>query len=218
MKTSSRSRLTRFTVADFPGSSLHDTLGRVISEAECLPRKEFFESWAVAKRVRRYFKGGRVVDLASGHGLVAFCMLLLDGRSPGALCVDTRRPVSFDRLHAAMGARWPRLSEQVVFHEDTLESVEVGPEDLLVGVHACGELTDRILAKAVAAGARVAVLPCCQVTGDGAPAGLEGWLEPRLAVDVVRFWRLREAGYRVRALTIPSEITPQNRLLLGSPS
>ena len=36
-----------------------------------------------------------------------------------------------------------------------------------------------------------------------------------LAVDAVRAMRLRQAGYRVYLRTIPEEITPKNRLLIG---
>jgi hypothetical protein len=49
---------------------LFDRVARVVCEADCLPRKELFESWEVARRTRRRFRGGRVVDLAAGHGLV----------------------------------------------------------------------------------------------------------------------------------------------------
>ena len=56
--------------------------------AGTLPGKELFEAWEVARRVRRKYRGGRVVDLACGHGLLAHIMLLLDDRSAQALAVD----------------------------------------------------------------------------------------------------------------------------------
>jgi hypothetical protein len=46
---------------------------------------------------------------------------------------------------------------------------------------------------------------------------LQGWLDGPLAVDATRAARLRAAGFRVRTQTIPQEITPKNRLLLGEP-
>jgi Methyltransferase domain len=230
LKQSSRARLTRFTVDDFPGDSLRDALGRVVSGAECLPRKEFFESWEVARRVRRRFRGGSLLEVAAGHGLLSWIMLLLDDSSPGAVCVDRRRPESFGRLEAALVARWPRLAGRVRFEEAHVEvdrergvhlstgaALEVGPETLVTSVHGCGQVTDRTLDLALAARARVAVLPCCQAVSISDTAGLEGWLEGRLAVDVTRLFRLRAAGYAVTALTIPEQITPQNRLLLGAP-
>ena len=57
MKRSSRARLNLFTERAFVGDDLFNTLGRAVSRAQCLPRKEFFEAWAVAKRVRRRLRG-----------------------------------------------------------------------------------------------------------------------------------------------------------------
>jgi hypothetical protein len=70
----------------------------------------------------------------------------------------------------------------------------------------------------VAARARVAVLPCCHRLGEHGRDPLEGWLDPALSQDVARALDLKSRGYRVRALCIPEEITPKNRLLLGEPA
>ena len=84
--------------------------------------------------------------------------------------------------------------------------------------HACGALTDRVLARAVDVRARVAVLPCCHDLETCDAGALAGWLESPTAVDVVRAMRLEQQGYRVWTQTIPAAITPQNRLLLGQPA
>jgi len=98
-----------------------------------------------------------------------------------------------------------------------LEEFLALPGDLVVSAHACGTLTDRVLDAALAARARVAVLPCCQSLGRSDKGGLEGWLDGALAIDVVRAARLRSRGYRVYTQRIPEAITPKNRLLLGRP-
>ena len=36
-----------------------------------LAAQELYEGWEVARRVRRVFRGGRIIDLAAGHGLLA---------------------------------------------------------------------------------------------------------------------------------------------------
>ncbi len=214
----SRSRLNPRCSSLFVSDSLFDRLARAVCEADCLPRKELFESWEVARRTRRRFRGGRVVDLAAGHGLLAYAMLLLDDSSPEALCVDLRRPASAGRLAEAIEARWPRLAGRVRFVEGPMERVALRARDVVVSAHACGGLTDLVLERAVAARARVSVLPCCQgLGGEGDCADLDGWLERPLAMDVARAMRLRAAGYRVWTLRIPEEITPKNRLLLGEP-
>jgi hypothetical protein len=214
---SSRSRLTTRDLGRFPGESLFDCLAREVCRAGCLPRKEMYESWEVARRVRRLLRGGRVVDVAGGHGLLAQAMLILDDSSPSALVVDRELPLSAARLHAQLLTRWPRLSGRVTFLEDDLGDVGLLAGDVVVSCHACGALTDRILERAVAARASVAVLPCCHDLARCDTAGVTAWVDGPVAVDVVRALRLRAAGFRTWAQTIPSGITPKNRLLVGAP-
>ena len=77
-------------------------------------------------------------------------------------------------------------------------------------------LIQPVLDLAVRTGARVAVLPCCHEVG-GAPAMLEGWMDPALAQDIDRAQRLAGAGYDVWTQLVPPDITPKNRLLVGAP-
>src|ERR671911_1808188 len=112
---SSRGRLTDRDVDRFPDGTLFHKIARAVCHAGCLPRKELYESWEVARRARRLFRGGRVVDLGAGHGLLAHIMLLLDDSSPTALVVDRVLPPSSARVHAAMVQCWPRLAHRVVF-------------------------------------------------------------------------------------------------------
>ncbi len=219
MDRSSTNRLTERHLPRFPGETLFDRVARAVCRAGCLPRKELYEAWEVARRVRRRFRGGRVVDLACGHGLLAQLLLLLDDTSPEALAVDRRLPPSAPRLAAVLEEAWPRLAGRVGFAEGELEGVPLGPGDLVVSVPACGGLTDRVLDRAVAAGARVAVLPCCHALDGADPGGLalEGWVDGPLAQDLRRAARVADAGYRVLTQTIPADITPQNRLLLAEP-
>jgi hypothetical protein len=210
--------LTEYDVARFPGGSLFDRIGRAVCEAGCLPRKELYEAWEVAKRVRRLFRGGRVVDLGGGHGLLAHVMLILDDSSPEALVIDKRLPPSSAKVHGALAQVWPRLSERVRFVTSELAAVEILSTDVVVSSHACGALTDQVLSRATEARARVAVLPCCHdlVTCDAGQ--ISGWVESPLAIDILRAVRLEREGYRVWTQTIPQAITPQNRLLLGAPA
>jgi SAM-dependent methyltransferase len=210
----SRNRLTPRDLGRFTTESLFDRIARAVCRAECLPRKELYEAWEVARRTRRRFRGGRVIDLACGHGLVAHLMLLLDDTSPTALAIDTRLPDSAARLAAELVETWPRLAGRVVFERRALAEVPLTAGDLVVSVHACGALTDHVLAAALAVRARVAVLPCCHVS---APSPLDGWLDAGLAIDVARAQRLIAAGYAVFTQTIAAEITPKNRLLLAMP-
>ncbi len=218
MDRSSRNRLNERHVTFFAGETLFDRIARAACRAGCLPRKELYEAWEVARRVRRRFRGGRVVDLACGHGLLAQILLLLDSQSKGALAVDVRLPPSAATLAEVLQTEWPRLKDQLRFVEGGLETVPLDADDLVVSAHACGHLTDLILERAMAARARVAVLPCCHDLDVAATGGLLGWVDGPLAVDVTRVATLRAAGYTVYTQTIPAEITPKNRLLLAEPA
>jgi hypothetical protein len=213
-----RGRLTHYDFGRFPGETLFDRLGRAVCRAGCLPRKELYEAWEVARRVRRRRRGGRVIDVAGGHGLLAHLMLLLDDTSPEAIVLDTTPPPSQGPLQAALIDPWPRLRGRVTFLEGDVARFHFGPTDVIVSSHACGTLTDTILEGAVAARASVAVLPCCHdlATCDTGP--LDGWLDGPLAIDIVRAMRLTQQGYRVWTQVIPAAITPKNRLLIALPS
>lgn len=213
----SRAKLNRTHVHLFAGDTLFERIARAVCSAECLPRKELYESWEVARRTRRRFRGGRVVDLACGHGLVAWLMLLLDDSSEEALAVDARVPPSAAKLMRAITAEWPRLAGRVTLREGRIEDVALASDDVVVSAHACGGLTDVILRAASAARARLAVLPCCHDHATCDTGGLEGWMDPALAIDATRAAWLRAERYRVRTTALPAGVTPKNRLLLASP-
>jgi hypothetical protein len=213
----SRERLTDYDLDRFPEDTLFHRLARAVCHAGCLPRKELYEAWETARRTRRLFRGKRVFDLAGGHGLLAQVMLLLDDSSPCAFVVDTTLPPSHVALHEALLTTWPRLRGRIEFVEGPLDAVEVLPADIAVSIHACGDLTDRVLECAVGARARVAVLPCCHDFATCDAGRLAGWVEQSLAIDVLRATRLEQQGYRIWTQTIRSDITPKNRLLLGAP-
>ena len=101
------------------------------------------------------------------------------------------------------------------FVPSRLEDVEILPGDLVVSCHACGSLTDLVLDRAASAGARVAVLPCCHDLATGDAGDLAGWVDGPAAIDIMRAVHLRQRGYRVWTQSIPADITPKNRLLIG---
>ncbi|RNC67938.1 MAG: methyltransferase [Desulfuromonadales bacterium] len=217
MDRSSRNRLTEKLLPQFAGDTLFDAVARAVCRAGCLPRKELYEAWEVARRVRRRYRGGRIVDLACGHGLLAQILLLLDDSSPLALAVDLQIPRSAATLALSLVDSWPRLEDRIQFVEADLRDVLLHHDDVIVSAHACGGLTDLVLDRAVEVGAKVAVLPCCHDLKDADLGGLQGWLEGPLAMDVVRVARLRSHGYKVLTQHIPGDITPKNRLLMAEP-
>jgi hypothetical protein len=207
--------LTTHDLRRFSSDTLFDHIGRVVCGLNVLPRKELYEAWEVARRTRRWCRGGRVIDAAGGHGLLAHIMLLLDDSSPEALVVDPAPPPSSAALHRAIVAEWPRLRCRVTFVAERIHDFSLAATDAVVSSHACGSLTDVILDAAAAASAPVAVLPCCHDLARGNTGPLAGWLDGPMAIDAVRAMRMEQRGYRVRTQTIPSAITPKNRLLIA---
>ena len=218
MNPSSKSRLTEKQLENFPGNGLFDRIARAVCRAGTLPVKELYEAWEVARRVRRKFRGGRVMDLACGHGLLANILLLLDDTSPEAIAVDMEIPKNAKLLSESLCNTWPRLSGRIRYLEQDMATIPILTTDLVVSVHACGSLTDLVLECAMSARSRVAVLPCCHDLERCDTGGLEGWMDGPLAIDITRAARLCGAGYQVLCRMIPATITPKNRLLMGQPA
>jgi hypothetical protein len=203
-------------VSLFSSDSLFDRIARAVCRAGTLPRKELYESWETARRVRRRYRGGRVVDLACGHGLLAHIMLILDNGSEG-LAIDAKIPKNAGKLSLSLLERWPRLENRIHYRQMRIQDVQINPDDLVVSAHACGGLTDLIIDTAVSANARLAVLPCCHNLKTGATGNLSNWMDGSLAIDTVRALSLASRGYKITTQKIPGTITPKNRLLMGHP-
>jgi hypothetical protein len=212
-----KDRLTTHDLGRFPAGTLFDRLARAVCTAGCLPRKELYEAWEVARRVRRRVRGGRIVDVGGGHGLLGPVLLLLDDSSDAAVILDVATPPSATTLHAALVETWPRLAGRVAHARGSLDGFRLLSGDVVVSSHACGAVTERILEAAAEARVPVAVLPCCHDAATCDPGPLRGWLDLGIAVDAVRAVRLEARGYRVWTQRIPEAITPQHRLLLGVP-
>jgi hypothetical protein len=62
----------------------------------------------------------------------------------------------------------------------------------------------------------IAVMPCCYTgTDKGTPYGIKRALGVSWAADIRRSFYLMEHGYHSDFATIPREITPMNRILVG---
>jgi hypothetical protein len=144
-------------------------------------------------------------------------MLLLDETSKVAIAADAKLPPSAARLSEALVRAWPRLEGRLTLVAREIREIDLSPSDVVVSAHACGALTDVVLARAASARARVAVLPCCHDERTCDAGALDGWVDAPLAIDVTRARKLASLGYDVHTQTIPSSITPKNRLLLGAP-
>ncbi len=216
----SRNKLTPWHAQFYPSNSLLDVLGRTVCGARCLPRKELHEAWEMATRVRAHLgenAGARIVELASGYGLLATVMLLLDDEAGAnesvAVAVDVKLPPNHRRVHDVVTAAFPRLRGRQTFVQARLESFALHSADVVVSAHACGGLSDTVIARAADVSAAVAVLPCCHE--HRFRADLDGVADKAAAIDDERAATLRARGYDAQLTTIPHDVSHKNRLILG---
>jgi len=217
MKRSSRKRLHPGSAKNFPADTAHDRIARALCAANCIPRKELFESWSFVHRIRRRLDALVVWDLCAGHGLVAFLLALLEPELTSIRAIDKRKPLSFERIRAALAPLGEERIAKVVFEERSLEALEPPPGRVFfTAVHACGRRTDRAIALAIAARSSIAVLPCCHDASDVAmPGALRPRWSKRESVDIARIFRLDAAGYRTVSARVDDEVTQCADAIIG---
>lgn len=173
-----------------------------------------------------------LVDAAAGKGyvglLAAKLLLEPDGR-PATVHFIERDPRRVEL--AKQAASRLALGTELVFTAKDVDDASAYPSDasIVVALHACGDATDRVLERAVAARARnILVVPCC-VGRSTRGVELAGSLADAIAlptaapirrrmihavVDGERLLRLEAAGYQTEAVEpFPPRVSPYNLLL-----
>jgi hypothetical protein len=131
------------------------------------------------------------------------------------------------------------FKEQQQQEKQTKEADDVNASlsSIVISTHACGMLTDRVIDYCCCAStptnnnnndqeqqeqqqknkvSGLAVMPCCYTGTDfDVPYGIKRILGVSMSADIRRCFKLQEAGYHVDFNTIPSEITPMNRIIIG---
>jgi hypothetical protein len=214
----SRHRLGDVAAEVFAGDRLEDRLVRALADRRVLNTKEVLESFAFWHRVRRRVRRPTMLDLCCGHGLTGVLFAVFERTVERVILVDHRQPESVAGVLEAAASVAPWCADKLLYREEALATAK---HDLphgagVVGVHACGEQTDRVLDVALATGGPVAVMPCCYRSARRrGPVGVADALGTALAIDVHRSYRLDAAGRQVDWTAIPAAITPMNRVLIG---
>ena len=215
--------------------AITDALGPTSLDADATTTTKTKTTTSTGPAATKRRRHRRVMDLAGGHGFLAMCLLVLNPRLTSAVVVDRRKPDSHERLVAALSNAFPalRVHARLRYVEASIADATPTRHTTLVSVHACGDLSDLVLKLAAQAKSPVAVVPCChrglaparafaarlnEAYGDEGTGGSGPGppICPSAAMDVARLELLRRAGFRVHARTIPREITPKNRVIVGS--
>lgn len=213
-------------------------LATVTCSTGVLPQKELHECWQMAEQVHREFPNiMRIADIAAGHGLLAWILVLLARTSEPpvprtAVAIDIKKPKSADILSAAITARWPDLINAVHYVESSVEAVTADERDdktLFVATHACGNLSDLALLTAIASNNPVAIMPCCHslrkqadtlaslATAAGLDTATISLQESPASIDHFRISALSALGYTVREGAIDVRISARNRIIMSHP-
>ena len=216
-----RTRIGRNTLPHFAGDSLADQIVRELAHERALPIKEVTEAFEFFAVVRKYLRRTPViVDLCSGHGLAGVLFAAFERRVEQVVLCDRQQPVHHKHVWRACAKAAPWIEDKVRYVEGRLEDTRASLTKgaAVIGVHACGTLTDTCIDIALDLGGPLAVMPCCRANAKNtAPQGLRQALGEDVAYDVERTYALERSGYRVRWRDIPATITPMNRVLIGMP-
>lgn len=220
--------------------SLFDQVGRALCDLNYLAKKELFESYAFAARAKRFIsrfpKGEpvKIIDVGSGHGLTSFFFASFNpSRVSSCQVIDPLTPERLDCLWGSLKQIAPRVCQKVErsslpfaeWYEQFEASSESEKAHCWIGCHACGELSDAILAVACYRKEPFFLMPCCpnrKVKGAW-PEGFESLVLPDIpseqnlgfALDLLRLGRVQSKGYKVTLRKIDPAITPFNRVLIG---
>lgn len=217
----SKTRIGRNSLVYFPGDSLVDKLVTELAHERALPIKEVTEAFEFFAVVRKYLRRTpTIVDLCSGHGLAGILFAVFERRTREVVLCDRRRPEHFEHVWRACTRVAPWIESKVRYVEGTLAQTRgtLTPGSAVLGVHACGTLTDTCIEVATELEGPLAVMPCCRANArNTAPQGLRQALGEDVAYDVDRTYRMERSGYRVRWREIPPAVTPMNRVLIAVP-
>lgn len=172
--------------------------------------KAFIE---VVERYHLLESDAKVVDLCCGNGMLGFYLL---ERYPNLHLsfLDKIKTNSFKKLESRLGRKNPFLEEDIF-------GMESLPEGLLLSIHACNYLTDKIIELGLKQQQKFVIMTCCHdktqcpeynhLIPPGAiyPLGLGGY------IDLGRVLDIRRKGRQCYTECIDPKITPKNNVIIA---
>jgi SAM-dependent methyltransferase len=200
-------------------------------------RKREQLSWLLGAVGPMAERAARIVDIGAGAG--ALTRLAAQGFQRDALGIE-RNPAQVAAARARAREAEPSLgpAARFVTHDACRDGLELGPNDLAIGLHACGELGDQLVRTAAAIGCDAALISCClqKISGSlrqplseafagfgfprgilgltnqtAQPVGVEASIEQMLAARKVRYALFRMLRARGEELAPGAEMRGINR-------
>lgn len=211
-------QLDRGSAPVLTGDPLVERIVMALGDRRAIKVKEVLESFETFARVRRRVRAPQMADLCCGHGLTGLIFAAIERSVEEVTLLDHKPPARSRLVLEAVLEAAPWVEPKVRWVEGRVEDAarHLAPGTSVIGVHACGTRTDRVLDAAIALKSHVAVMPCCyKRTAQRAPRALKESLGAELATDVDRTYWLEKRGWRVEWSAIPEAITPMNRILVA---
>lgn len=202
----------------FQGDSLQIKVLREIAYSHLMPIKEVLESFEYFASIRKKVKAEAMCDLCCGHGFVGILFAIFERKVSKVYLVDRTEPESRKKLIEACMKVAPWIEDKIINIEDKISTESDWLEEgmSVISTHACGVLSDLTLDIALKVKGNTAILPCCYPESKcSAPMALRSILGFETAFDIDRTYKLETAGYHVYWNSIPSSITPMNRVVIG---
>jgi hypothetical protein len=166
-----------------------------------------------------------LIDLCSGNGLTGFAFQF-NHLVKKSLMVDVMKPPRFVRLEELFkkyGLKYEHQIGDITEETFGLEGFDKN-NSLIVSVHPCSELGDRVIELGLKNNIPFALMPCCHRV-KGQPYKLSNPPDPRLMLydepadyrDLVRQRYIEEKGWDCHWREISKEITEKNHVLIGVP-
>ncbi|MFH1053018.1 MAG: hypothetical protein V1740_01240 [Candidatus Woesearchaeota archaeon] len=93
-------------------------------------------------------------------------------------------------------------------------------DSAFLSIHACGNLTDRVIEIGLSQRRPFAVMPCCYDYHDNPYFNremMDYFHNPKDAIDACRIRKAEQEGFRVVLRNIPEQVTDMNRIIIGIP-
>jgi len=185
-------------------------------EYETLRAQAFFD--LVNPLFRSYFFNPyTLIECCAGNGN-AGRIFSLDDKVNNVFFVDIKKVRGLnDNIH--------NLTKSYEIFLEGIDRFFIADNSAIIAVHACGNLTDRILSKSIESRVPVAVMSCCH-SDKIENHNLKHPPDSRILLygksedyyDAVRQQFLIENGYDAVVLQIDPKITPKNNVIIGVPN